>query len=72
MNYIMPAKGPYQRTRQNQDVASFNVSGTPVDLWAGPLALAFGVEWRKEEYRVRADAYGNGINAASWYRGHAL
>jgi outer membrane receptor protein involved in Fe transport len=60
-NYIMPAKGPYQRTRQNQDVASFNVSGTPVDLWAGPLAVAFGVEWRKEEYRVRADAYGNGI-----------
>jgi outer membrane receptor protein involved in Fe transport len=62
-NYIMPAKGPYQRTRQNQEVASFNVSGTPVDLWAGPLALAFGVEYRKEEYRVRADAYGNGINA---------
>jgi len=59
--YIMPSKGPYQRTRQNQDVASFNVSGTPIDLWAGPLALAFGVEWRKEEYRVRSDAYGNGI-----------
>lgn len=60
-DYIMPDKGPYQRTRQNQEVASFNVSGTPFDLWAGPLALAFGVEWRKEEYRVRADAYGNGI-----------
>lgn len=68
-NYIMPAKGPYQRTRQNQDVASFNVSGTPVDLWAGPLALAFGVEWRKEEYRVRADAYGNGINAQAGIEG---
>ncbi|HVF16664.1 MAG TPA: TonB-dependent receptor [Steroidobacteraceae bacterium] len=59
--YIMPANGPYQRTRQNQEVASFNISGSPVDLWAGPLALAFGVEYRKEEYRVRADAYGNGI-----------
>ncbi len=59
--YIMPSSGPYQRTRQNQEVASFNVSGSPVDLWAGPLAIAFGVEYRKEEYRVRADAYGNGI-----------
>lgn len=61
ISYILPDKGPYQRTRQNQEVASFNVSGTPVDLWAGPLALAFGVEYRKEEYRVRADPYGNGI-----------
>jgi outer membrane receptor protein involved in Fe transport len=69
MNYIMPGKGPYQRTRQNQDVASFNVSGTPVDLWAGPLALAFGVEWRREEYRVRADAYGNGINPQAGIEG---
>jgi iron complex outermembrane receptor protein len=58
--YIMPENGPYQRTRQNQEVASFNISGTPVDLWAGSLALAFGVEYRKEDYRVRADAYGNG------------
>jgi iron complex outermembrane receptor protein len=58
--YIMPANGPFQRTRQNQEVASFNVSGSPVELWAGELAVAFGVEYRKEEYRVRADAYGNG------------
>lgn len=68
-NYIMPSQGPYQRTRQNQDVASFNISGEPVDLWAGPLAVAFGVEYRKEEYRVRADAYGNGINAQAGIEG---
>jgi outer membrane receptor protein involved in Fe transport len=67
--YIMPSKGPFQRTRQNQEVASFNISGTPVDLWAGPLALAFGVEYRKEEYRVRSDAYGNGINAQAGVEG---
>jgi iron complex outermembrane receptor protein len=67
--YIMPANGPLQRTRQNQEVASFNISGTPVELWAGPLALAFGVEYRKEEYRVRADAYGNGINAQAGIAG---
>ncbi len=67
--YILPANGPYQRTRQNQDVASFNVSGLPFDLWAGPLAIAFGVEWRKEEYRVRSDAYGNGINTQAGIEG---
>jgi iron complex outermembrane receptor protein len=69
LEYILPANGPYQRTRQNQDVASFNVSGTPFDLWAGPLAIAFGVEYRKEEYRVRSDAYGNGINAQAGVEG---
>jgi len=69
LEYILPANGPYQRTRQNQAVASFNVSGTPLDLWAGPLAIAFGVEYRKEEYRVRSDAYGNGINAQAGVEG---
>lgn len=69
LNYIMPEQGPYQRTRQNQEVASFNVSGTPIDLWAGALAIAFGVEYRKEEYRVRADPYGNGINAQAGIEG---
>jgi outer membrane receptor protein involved in Fe transport len=61
LDYIMPSNGPYQRTRQTQEVASLNFSGTPIDLWAGPLAIAFGVEYRREAYRVRADAYGNGI-----------
>ncbi|HEY5760859.1 MAG TPA: TonB-dependent receptor [Steroidobacter sp.] len=69
LQYILPSNGPYQRTRQNQEVASFNVSGSPVDLWAGPLAIAFGLEWRKEEYRVRSDAYGNGINAQAGIEG---
>jgi len=69
LDYIMPDKGPYQRTRQNQEVASLNLSGTPFDLWAGPLALAFGVEYRKEEYRVRADPYGNGIAAQAGVEG---
>ncbi len=67
--YIMPSDGPFQRTRQTQEVASLNISGAPIDLWAGPLALAFGVEYRKEDYRVRADAYGNGINAQAGIEG---
>lgn len=60
-NYIMPEAGPYQRTRQTQDVASINFSGTPVELWAGPLSVAFGGEWRREHYRVTADPYGAGF-----------
>ncbi|MFZ2982867.1 MAG: TonB-dependent receptor plug domain-containing protein, partial [Sphingobium sp.] len=34
LSYIMPKNGPYQKTRQTQDVVSVNVSGSPVDLWA--------------------------------------
>jgi iron complex outermembrane receptor protein len=61
LEYIQPSNGPYQRTRQRQDVASINFSGSPVDLWAGPLSIAFGAEYRREAYKVRADPYGNGI-----------
>ena len=60
--YIMPENGPYQRTRQTQDVVSINISGSPVELWAGPLSIAFGAEYRHEFYRVRADPYGVGTN----------
>lgn len=60
----MPENGPFQRTRQTQDVVSVNFSGSPVDLWAGPLSIAFGAEYRHEFYRVRADAYGMGSNFA--------
>ncbi|WP_420143524.1 TonB-dependent receptor plug domain-containing protein [Sphingobium sp.] len=62
--YIMPANGPFQRTRQTQDVVSINFSGSPVELWAGPLSIAFGGEYRHEFYKVRADAYGMGSNFA--------
>ena len=60
-NYVVPANGPYQRTRQTQDVASVNFSGSPFDLWAGPFSIAFGGEYRREFYRVNADPYGAGF-----------
>ncbi|KAK0331119.1 hypothetical protein LTR94_030170, partial [Friedmanniomyces endolithicus] len=60
----MPENGPFQRTRQTQDVVSVNFSGSPVELWAGPLSIAFGAEYRHEFYKVRADAYGMGSNFA--------
>jgi len=65
LDYIIPENGPFQRTRQTQDVVSLNFSGSPVDLWAGPLSIAFGAEYRHEFYRVKADPYGVGFNFAS-------
>ncbi|MEN2789888.1 TonB-dependent receptor [Sphingomonas oligophenolica] len=61
--YISPANGPFQHTRQTQDVVSVAFSGEPVTLPAGPLAVAFGGEYRNEFYHVTADPYGNGVTA---------
>ncbi|MDB5456670.1 MAG: TonB-dependent receptor [Caulobacter sp.] len=60
LDYITPPNGPYQHSVQKQDVASINFSGEPFSLWAGPVALAFGGEWRKEQYHVQGDPYGDG------------
>jgi outer membrane receptor protein involved in Fe transport len=65
MAYIEPGMGPQQHTYQTQDVASFNINGDTVELWAGPVALATGAEYRREKYRVRGDAYGAGVSADS-------
>lgn len=63
--YVTPQNGPFQHTRLTQDVASLNFSGNLFDLWAGPLTLAFGGEYRREFYRVNADPYGAGVSALS-------
>jgi outer membrane receptor protein involved in Fe transport len=63
--YVTPENGPFQHTKLTQDVASLNFSGEPVELWAGPLAVAFGGEYRREYYRVRADPYGAGVTPLS-------
>ncbi|KQY27729.1 TonB-dependent receptor [Caulobacter sp. Root487D2Y] len=64
--YITPKNGPYQHSVQKQDVASINFSGEPIQGWAGPVALAFGAEYRREQYHVQGDPYGDG-SAASPY-----
>lgn len=63
--YITPANGPFQHTKLTQDVVSLNFSGQPLDLWAGPLSVAFGGEYRHEFYRVNADPYGAGVSSIS-------
>jgi outer membrane receptor protein involved in Fe transport len=61
--YVLPENGPYQLTHSTQEVLSFNISGEPFSSWAGPIAIAAGVEGRREWYRVQADPYGNGVTA---------
>lgn len=64
--YIAPHdNGPFQHTKLTQDVASLNFSGNPFELWAGPLSVAFGAEYRREYYRVNADPYGAGVSDIS-------
>jgi len=63
--YVTPENGPFQHTKLTQDVASLNFSGEPLNLWAGPLSVAFGGEYRHEFYRVNADPYGAGVSAIS-------
>ena len=67
LGYIQPANGPFQHTRQTENAASLSFSGEPVNLWAGPLSVAFGGEYRREAYHVNGDAYGNGVTDESPY-----
>ncbi|HVI97558.1 MAG TPA: TonB-dependent receptor [Sphingomonas sp.] len=67
--YIEPGIGPFQHTRQTQDVVSLNLSGAPISSWAGPISIATGLEWRNEFYHVTADPYGNGVSGESPYGG---
>lgn len=67
LSYLQPANGPFQHTRQTQDVISANMSGDPFSTWAGPVSIATGVEYRHEFYHVTSDPYGNGPLAETPY-----
>jgi len=67
LEYIAPSNGPFQHTEQTQDVLSANLSGEPFSLWAGPVSVATGYEYRREWYGVVGDAYGNGASSESPY-----
>jgi outer membrane receptor protein involved in Fe transport len=65
--YLQPVNGPFQHTRQTQDVVSANLSGDPFSTWAGPVSVATGVEYRHEFYHVTSDPYGNSPLAETPY-----
>ncbi len=64
VDYIQ-AQGTYQ-TDITQQVIQGNISGTLLELPAGPLGVALGVEYRKEASRSDNDALTNqGLNAGN-------
>ena len=48
-----------------QEAFSFSVNGSPIEDWAGPIAVALGYEYREEHYSQRADPYAGGITAST-------
>ena len=48
-----------------QEAFSFAVNGAPIEDWAGPVAVAFGYEYREEHFSQRADPYASGISAST-------
>ena len=48
-----------------QEAFSFAVNGSPIEDWAGPVAVAFGYEYREEHFSQRADPYSAGLSAST-------
>jgi outer membrane receptor protein involved in Fe transport len=48
-----------------QESFDFSVNGSPIDDWAGPVAVAFGYAYREEHYSQRADPYASGVTAST-------
>ncbi|MGI4878993.1 MAG: TonB-dependent receptor plug domain-containing protein, partial [Janthinobacterium lividum] len=55
---------PYYNEVYTQKVVGANISGEPLTLWAGPISIATGFEYRKEETHADADA-GEALN--QWF-----
>lgn len=47
---------PYRKDVYKQNVLSINFAGEPLDIWAGPVSVAFGAEHRTESANGFADA----------------
>jgi outer membrane receptor protein involved in Fe transport len=48
-----------------QDNAAVNLSGEPFSIWAGPVSIATGVEWRKESIAQDVAPEGLELNVAA-------
>ena len=57
--------GPVAIMTQRQEAFSFAVNGQPIELWAGPVAVAMGYEYREEYYTQRSDPYSGGVTAST-------
>lgn len=66
--YIMPADQPYRDQTIKQDVAAVTFSGRLLELSGGPLAVAFGGEWRREQ----VDGFVEPQFQSGWWAGNYL
>jgi iron complex outermembrane receptor protein len=57
--------GPTSIQTVRQEAFSFSVNGSPIEDWAGPVAVAAGYEYREEHYSQRADPYSAGVTAST-------
>jgi iron complex outermembrane recepter protein len=57
--------GPDAIMTQRQEAFSFNVNGSPIDDWAGPVAVAMGYDYREEHFSQRSDPYSGGVTAST-------
>lgn len=57
--------GPTAIMTQRQEAFSFAVNGSPLELWAGPVAVASGYEYREEYFTQRVDPYSGGVTAST-------
>src|SRR5882724_10004144 len=54
--------GPTAVETVRQEAISFSINGSPMETWAGPVALAAGYEYREEHYSQRGDPYAAGVS----------
>jgi len=53
-------KTPFVLTHERQEALSISLNGRPLDLWAGPLSVATGIEYREEAFTAVGDLASNG------------
>jgi iron complex outermembrane receptor protein len=52
---FLSISGIENTTNRTQTLAAVVVTGSPFDIWSGPVDMAFGAEWRKDEGDYKAD-----------------
>jgi outer membrane receptor protein involved in Fe transport len=57
--------GPDAIQTTRQEAFSFNVQGSPINDWAGPISMALGYDYREEHYSQRSDPYAGGITSST-------
>ncbi|MBB3909403.1 TonB-dependent receptor plug domain-containing protein [Sphingomonas desiccabilis] len=66
LDYIFTGGQPYRDQTIKQDVGAVSFNGTVFNLPAGPLAVAFGGEWRREQ----VDGFVESQYQAGWQYGN--